>query len=246
VIEVRSSSFRRLRGLTAVAVIADEAAFYFDSSGANSDLEILNSVRPTLATTGGPLIVISSPYARRGEVYETYARHYRPNGDPKVLVVQGESRKFNSSLSQSVIDRALERDVASASAEYLAQFRTDIENFISLEAVQACVVKGCAERQPQRFLRYVAHTDPSGGSSDSWALAIAHKEGNTVLVDCIRETKPPFSPEAVVSRVRGANAPIQNFACYWRPLRGRVSARAFPKRGNFLRMRDAECVRNVH
>jgi hypothetical protein len=28
-------------------------------------------------------------------------------------------------------------------------------------------------------------------------LAIAHKEGATVLVDAIREAKPPFSPEAV-------------------------------------------------
>ena len=114
-------------------------------------------------------------------------------------MVQGASRKFNSSLPQSVIDRAYERDPASAAAEYGAQFRTDIENFVSLEAVQACVVKGCAERQPQRFLRYVAHTDPSGGSSDSWALSLAHKEGSTVLLDVIREIKPPFSPEAVVA-----------------------------------------------
>ena len=54
VIEVRSSSFRRLRGLTAVAAVADECSFYFDLSGAESDEAILNAVRPTLATTRRP------------------------------------------------------------------------------------------------------------------------------------------------------------------------------------------------
>ena len=29
-------------------------------------------------------------------------------------------------------------------------------------------------------------------------LAIAHKEGDTVILDALREVKPPFSPEAVV------------------------------------------------
>ena len=32
----------------------------------NPDVEILNAARPALATMQGPLIVISSPYARRG------------------------------------------------------------------------------------------------------------------------------------------------------------------------------------
>jgi hypothetical protein len=61
-IEVRSASFRRLRGPTYIAVVADEAAFWYgDEISANADTEILNSVRPGLATTGGPLIIASSP-----------------------------------------------------------------------------------------------------------------------------------------------------------------------------------------
>ena len=89
-IEVRAASFRRLRGPTFVAVIADEAAFYFaDESSANPDTEILNAVRPGLATTKGLLAIISSPYARKGEVWDAYRRHYGPNGDPLILVAQG-------------------------------------------------------------------------------------------------------------------------------------------------------------
>jgi hypothetical protein len=40
--------------------------------------EILRAVRPTLLTTHGPLIAISSPYARRGELWTTFKRDYGP------------------------------------------------------------------------------------------------------------------------------------------------------------------------
>jgi hypothetical protein len=36
---------------------------------------------------------------------------------------------FNPTLPQRVIDRALEKDRAKATAEYLAEFRTDLEGF---------------------------------------------------------------------------------------------------------------------
>ena len=45
----------------------------------------------------------------------------------------------NPSLEQSVVDRALARDFASASAEFLGQFRNDIEGYISHEVVSACL-----------------------------------------------------------------------------------------------------------
>jgi hypothetical protein len=68
-LEVRPASFRKLRGPTYVAVVADELAFwYVDAAYANPDVEILNAVEPGLATTGGPLILASSPHARRGAV----------------------------------------------------------------------------------------------------------------------------------------------------------------------------------
>jgi hypothetical protein len=41
-------------------------------------------------------------------------------------------------LPQRVVDRALEKDRARATAEYLAQFRTDVEGFVALEVVEAC------------------------------------------------------------------------------------------------------------
>jgi hypothetical protein len=70
-------------------------------------------------------------YARRGALWETYKRHFGPEGDPTILVAQGTSREFNPDLPQSIVDKAMERDPAAASAEYMAQFRTDVEGFIT-------------------------------------------------------------------------------------------------------------------
>lgn len=203
VIEVRAASFRRLRGVTCLAVIASEAAFWLDESSANADVEILNAVRPALATTGGPLIIITTPYARRGVVWDIYRQHFGAKGDPLVLVAQGTSRDFNPTLSQRVVDRALERDPAAGAAEYLAQFRTDVETFVSREVVEACVVSGRHELPPLPGVPYVGFVDPSGGSVDSMTLCIAHRDKDRVIIDAIRERKPPFSPSDVVNEFSG-------------------------------------------
>jgi hypothetical protein len=198
VIEVRAASFRRLRGPTAVAVISTEVAFWMsDETSANADTEILNAVRPMLATTGGPLIIISSPYAKRGELWELHRRHYGPEGDPLILVAQGGSRDFNPTLPQRVVDRALERDRAAASAEFLGNFRDDIATFVSYEIVAACVGDH-VEMAPLSETKYHGFGDPSGGSADSFTLAISHKDGERIVIDAIREVRPPFSPDGVI------------------------------------------------
>jgi hypothetical protein len=197
-VEVRAASFRRLRGPTYISVIADEAAFWYsDEFSANADTEILNAVRPGLATTGGPLFIASSPYAKRGELWNTHHKHYGPQGDPLILVAQGSSRTFNPSLPQRVVDRALERDRASAEAEYMAMFRSDIETFVSYEIVQACVGDH-VEMAALSTQSYVGFTDPSGGSHDSFTVAVAHADGERAVIDAVREITPPFSPDAVI------------------------------------------------
>jgi hypothetical protein len=117
-LQVRAASFRRLRGVTAVAILADEACYWPTEESSNPDTEILNAARPALATTGGPLIIISSPYARRGEVYETWNRHFGPEGDPRILVAQGAAADFNPNLPDGVVTRAIERDPEAVKAEY--------------------------------------------------------------------------------------------------------------------------------
>ncbi len=48
--------------------------------------------------------------------------------------------------------------------------------------------------------RYYGFTDPaSGGGTDRFALAIAHVEKDKIVLDLLREVKPPFSPSKVVA-----------------------------------------------
>lgn len=198
-IEVRSANFRRLRGPTYVCVIADESAFWFnDEFSSNPDSEILNACRPGLSTTGGLLVMISSPYARRGELFNAFDQHYGRTNDP-ILVARAPSRVMNSTLRQSVVDRAMERDAASANAEYMAQFRADIEQFVSLERVRACITPNVQERTYQRGTEYFSFIDPSGGAGDTFTLAIGHIDSTkaTFVLDHVSEARPPFSPEEV-------------------------------------------------
>ena len=67
----------------------------------------------------------------------------------------------------------------------------------------SCVSQCIYERGREHYKNYQAFVDPSGGSSDSFTLAIAHRDTarKKVVVDCIREFKPPFSPEAVCAEI---------------------------------------------
>jgi hypothetical protein len=201
IIEVTTGSFRSVRGRTVVAALCDEIAFWLSDESANPDTEVLAAIRPSMATIpNSMLLCASSPYARRGALYAAHAAHYGKNGD-SVLVFQAASKLVNPLIDQSIIDDAYNADPVSASAEYGAEFRSDLEAFVSLDTIMACVSLGMLERPPESETKYVAFMDPAGGSGkDSFTLAIAHKDkaSDLVVLDAIRETKPPFSPEVVV------------------------------------------------
>jgi hypothetical protein len=198
-IEVGSASFKTVRGYTVVAALCDEMAFWPSEDSAQPDYEILDALRPGMATIpGSMLLCASSPYARRGALWDAHRGHFGKNGDP-VLVWQAATREMNPTVPQRLIDEAAERDPSSAAAEYGAQFRSDIEGFVTRETVEACVSFGLRERGPVGGTIYSAFVDPSGGSADSFTLAIGHRQDDVVLLDAIRERKPPFSPEQVVS-----------------------------------------------
>lgn len=198
-IEVHTCSFKSIRGYTVVAAICDEIAYWTDEDSANPDSEVISALRPAMITIPDSLLLcISSPYSRRGALWNAYKENHG-NDSSDVLVWQADSRSMNPTLDQKIIDKALLDDPAKASAEYLAQFRSDLESFVSQQAVDAVVSSGCFEVTPASSFQYVAFCDPAGGSGkDSFTLAIAHstKDGTAVL-DCIREQKPPFSPEKV-------------------------------------------------
>src|SRR5215831_612368 len=230
VIDVRSASFRRLRGQTCVAAVFDEVAFFHSDESANPDAEILAAVKPSLGTTNGILVAISSPHARRGVLYDAY-RSFFGADDKSVLVAKGTTRELNPSYPQSKVDAELARDPAFAAAEYLAEFRTDIEGFITSEAIEAATDPGVKERPFNRMHQYTAFVDPSGGASDSFTLAVSHKEGQTAVLDVIRERRAPFSPESAVEEFCQILREYRVYAVRGDRYAGEWCVEAFRKRG---------------
>ena len=74
-----------VRGLRAAVACVDELAFFITSEGRPVDGEMLRAVRPTLATTGGKLLVLSSPYGQSWALWDLHRQH-RGRDDSPVLV----------------------------------------------------------------------------------------------------------------------------------------------------------------
>lgn len=198
VIEIATASFRVTRGYTFAAVLADEVAFWRSDDSANPDQEIIGALRPGLATIPSAILLLaSSPYRKRGVLYATHARHFGQN-EARVLVWQATTLEMNPSLDPRIIEEAYADDPESASAEYGAQFRSDLSDFVPRDVINACTQLDRFEIAPASGRKYVAFIDPSGGTgTDSMTLAIAHREGDRAILDAVREVRPPFSPETV-------------------------------------------------
>jgi hypothetical protein len=200
-VEVHTASYRTVRGYSIVAALCDELAYWpIDELASDPDVEVIAALRPAMATIPDAILLCaSSPHARRGALWDAHRRHYGQEGDP-ILVWQAATRDMNPSVPQSYIDQHVADDPTRAAAEYFAKFRSDLESFVLREAVEACISVGVRERPPARGVSYAAFCDPSGGSSDSMTLCIGHNDfaRNRIVIDCLRERAPPFSPETVV------------------------------------------------
>lgn len=197
-IEIHTGAIGSPRGRTFIAVLCDEIAFWRSEDSANPDVDVVGAVRPGLASIpGSMLLMASSPYARRGVLWTTFRKHWGRD-DARVLVWRAKTLEMNPRLDPTVIEEAREEDPAAAAAEYDAEFRSDIAAFIDRAVVEAAIVQGRFELPPLPGVSYVGFVDPSGGSSDSMTLAIAHRSGDAAVLDAVRDVAPPFSPESVV------------------------------------------------
>lgn len=199
VVEIHCADYRSVRGFSCVGIICDETNFWAsDTNGASPDSEILNAVRPSLATTNGLLLCVSSPYSKRGVMFDAYKKYFAQAG-ADTLVWKAGTREMNPTISDAVVSSAYKRDFSAAQSEYGGEFRNDIEGFLSIEAIEGCTVSGRHELSRIAGISYSAFTDPSAGRNDSFTVAIAHDDNGIGVLDVLREIRPPFSPEQVVT-----------------------------------------------
>jgi hypothetical protein len=128
------------------------------------------------------LVGISSPHKKSGLLYNKW-RDYFGKPDDKVLVIQAPTSVLNPTIDAEIIADALEKDLAEASADYLAQWRDDLSSFIQRELIENAVDRGVTVRPYDSRYRYTSWIDTSSGQRDAFTCALVHKEGDAMVLD---------------------------------------------------------------
>jgi hypothetical protein len=197
VIAIHANSFRSVRGRTLCACIFDEIAYWRDDTTATPDSETYTAVLPSLVTTNGMLVAISSPYRHAGLMHGKYKQYFGVASDD-TLVVQGSTLTFNKTLDPAAIAAQQQADPTAARSEWDAQFRDDLAGFLDDELIDAAVDRARPlELPPRPGVFYKAYVDASGGAvgGDAYCIAIAHREHGCYILDLVRGRAGPFDPE---------------------------------------------------
>ncbi len=107
------------------------------------------------------LLAASSPFSKRGILYDAYRNHWGQPDAP--LVWKAASKVMNPTVSDKLIADAYARDPQWADAEYGANFRSDIAAFIDRELLIAATDTDVHVRPPLPAANYCAFADPEGG-----------------------------------------------------------------------------------
>ncbi len=199
IIGVHTNSYRTVRGRTLLACVFDESAYWRDESSASPDVETYRAVIPALATTGGMLVGISSPYRRLGLLHTKHRDHFGKDDD-EVLVVQGGTATFNPCINTAVVDRARRNDPEAARAEWDAEFRNDLSALLDDAVIDAAIDHSRPLDLPYRHeFKYCAFVDASAGRHDHFTMCIGHREDERFVADVIRGARPPFDPNGIAA-----------------------------------------------
>jgi len=210
-IEIRTASWKGVRGYTVVAAICDELAFWRSPESANPGEEIIRALRPGMITIPeSMLIAISTPYAKKGVLWEIFDRKYGKN-DPSTLIWKAPTLDMNPTADKRKIEQAYEDDPAAAAAEWGAEFRKDVVSPFDPEDIKIVRTEGRRLLPPEMGIRYKAFVDPSGGKSDSFTLGIGHEKHNKIIVDRLEERQSPCDPKSVT---KDFSEILKEFRCF--------------------------------
>jgi hypothetical protein len=183
VIACYPASLIAVRGVTIIATVCDEMAFWpHESSAANPEQEILDALQPGMANVArSKLIKISTPFSKQGVLYMEFQRRAEL-GYP---VFQVPTSLMNPTIKASELERYRKKDEQKYRREFDAEFTEDLTAWIDPEMLDRCVVRGRKELPSIRNVSYAAAIDPAF-SHDDFVLIISHMLPNgTIVVDLV-------------------------------------------------------------
>ena len=167
-------------------VCLNESAFFRFEGSANADVEILTSVRRGMLNfPRRKLLIVSTPYAKQGILYDHFSRFYGRDDSRDVLVWRAPSAYMNPSISvERLEEERRTMDPAHFAREYLAEFIDSAAAWLPAELIEAAVDTGIVERAPKSGVKYTMAIDASGAGACAFAVSIGHLEdqGETDVV----------------------------------------------------------------
>jgi hypothetical protein len=188
-----------VRGIRACIVVIDELAFFVSTDGRPVDQEMLRVARGRLATTGGKLIILSSPYAQAGALWGLHNQHFGKD-DSSTLIWQASAPEMNPTLPANYLERMAQDDPEAYRSEVLGEFRAGVSTLFDPEVLQEAVDVGVRERPRHHSISHHGAFDGASGSGkDAAVLTVAHPESDKTILDCLRVWRPPFNPSGVIA-----------------------------------------------
>lgn len=177
-----------VRGFSPTLLIIDEAAFVKD--------EVYIAIEPSLAATNGQLILISTPYGKRGRFYESFD----PDSGFETYVVP--SRESPLITDEFLLARQRELTELEFNQEYLGEFMEEMDTYFPRELILNCVEEIEEHKEMISHTNYYLGVDCARYGLDSTVyITIAEDSfGMLRVVNMIETSKKPITD--IVNRVQ--------------------------------------------
>ncbi|KKM05987.1 hypothetical protein LCGC14_1748500, partial [marine sediment metagenome] len=177
-----------IRGYTVHLLIADEAAHMPE--------ECWQAIEPTLLTTAGTMILVSTPWGKKGYFYDAYI-----SGDFKTFHVNSlevmKTREFSDSWTQIQQTKAIERinrnrerwSELKFRQEYMGEFLDDLLQFFSDNLIKECQTLKRKPIIPDRTYYLGIDVARMGRDASTFEIFIKLENGHVAQVENIVTTK---------------------------------------------------------
>lgn len=195
------------RGLPICCLLLDEAAWY-RLEGPKQDIEIFRALRPRMSQfRGAKFIAISTPASKQGLLYDLYSEGINVDKPtPNRLTCHGETFFVNPEVDPEFLESEKQRDPDNYDREFLALFCEMVDSFFPVDKLRECFVLS-GDVPPDSRYRYFCAVDQSGLSGrDRFAMSIAHKQKDGVVVD-VNRTWATKSGAAIISEIKETTKP---------------------------------------
>ena len=182
-----------VRGYSVALAIFDEAAHYRTGYGEQTGEQLYQAIAPSIAQFGnnGRLLMISTPWTKQGIFYDNYQKGV--SGEyPEIHIANFPTWEVNPTITQEFLASAKKRDPIMFEVEYGANFSVDFAAFLDIDKIrEAVVLDNCLPPNRSYKNKYLLALDPAL-SGDAFTAAIAHQEGNRLIIDQLHEFLPTF------------------------------------------------------